>query len=80
MCCGDVESNPGPCSNKTNNLTVHHWNLNGLVAHNYVKVSLISSYLHTNKVDVLFLSETFLDSSVEKADPEIQINGYTRSL
>ena len=33
ICCGDVESNPGP--KKQHQISFCHWNLNGLAAHNF---------------------------------------------
>ena len=74
--CGDVESNPGPINTNKRDLSIYHWNLNGLAAHNYVKVSLVSTYLSMNSIDIMFLSETFLDSSFDTDDPELSIDGY----
>ena len=39
ICCGDVESNPGP--KKQHQISFCHWNLNGLAADNFSKVSLL---------------------------------------
>ena len=36
-CNGDVKSNPGP--KKQHQISFCHWNLNGLAAHNFNKVS-----------------------------------------
>ena len=41
ICCGDVESNPGP--KKQHQISLCHWNLNGLATHNFNKVSLLSN-------------------------------------
>ena len=38
ICCGDVELNLGP--KKQHQISFCHWNLNGLAAHNFNKVSL----------------------------------------
>ena len=38
--CGDIEKNPGP---KYSSLTFCHWNLNGLTAHDSIKISLLQS-------------------------------------
>ena len=35
ICCGDVESNPGP--KKQHQIFLCHWNLNGLAVHNVSK-------------------------------------------
>ena len=54
---GDVETNPGP--ERTTNFSVSHWNLNGITAHNYTKVSLLSMYLSLYNIDVLFYLKLF---------------------
>ena len=35
---GDIELNPGPRKEKKNSLSVCHWNLNSLSAHNYLNL------------------------------------------
>ena len=42
MQCGDIEVNPGP---KYSSLTFCHWNLNGLTAHDNIKISLLQAYV-----------------------------------
>ena len=37
---GDVEQNPGP-EKKKSHLTFFHWDINGLMAKNFIKVSLL---------------------------------------
>ena len=64
---GDVELNPGP--KKSSSLTFFHWNLNGIAAHDFAKISLIQSHALFYNIDILFLSETFLDSSIETNYP-----------
>ena len=44
LTCGDIESNPGPGNNSAQNLTICHWNLNGITSHNFLKVSLIEAF------------------------------------
>ena len=44
---GDIETNPGPKPNPCHNFSICHWNLNNLTAHNYLKVSLLPTYIHT---------------------------------
>ena len=68
---GDVEMNPGP--KKSSALTFFHWNLNGIAAHDFAEISLIQSYVLSYNIDIIFLSETFLDLLVEASDP---ISGY----
>ena len=50
---GDVEINLGPkCTSKTS-LSVCHWNLNSISAHNYVKLYLLRAYLVFHKFDII---------------------------
>ena len=56
---GDVELNPGP--KKSSSLTFFPWNLNGIAAHDFAKISLIQCYALSCNTDIIFLSETFLD-------------------
>ena len=72
--CGDVETNPGP---KYSSLKFCHWNLNGITAHDSIKVSLLQAYITQHNYDIICLSETFLDSSIQSDDEKIKIDGYT---
>ena len=56
---GDVETNPGP--KKSSVIKFCHWNLNGLAAHDFLKVSLIEAFITTHNFDIICLLETFLD-------------------
>ena len=74
LCSGDIEINPGP---KTKNqISFCHWNLNGLAAHNFTKVSLLQALSVRRDYDIICLSETFLHSSVSNDDGKINIKGY----
>ena len=55
---GDVEVNPGPKRTPKVSLSICHWNLNSISAHNYVKLSLLRAYLVFHKFDIICLSET----------------------
>ena len=46
------------------------------MAHNFIKVSLLQTLAVTNEYDIICLTETFLDSSVENDDDRISIPGY----
>ena len=65
FCCGDIEANPGP---EYSSLTFCHWNLNGLTVHNSIKISLHQAYITQHNYDIIYLSETFLNSSIETND------------
>ena len=72
----DIETNPGPLSKNLKSLTVIHWNLNSVLVDDFVKLSQISAYLSVHKLDILCLSETFLDFSILDDDPRLAIDGY----
>ena len=72
---GDVELNPGP--KKSTSLSFFHWNLNGIAAHAKIaKISLILSHALFYNINIIFLSETFLDSSIETNNLKLNIPGY----
>ena len=71
---GDIEPNPGPKKLKTNYLSVCHWNLNRLSAHNFTKLTQLKAYNSIYKYDFICLSERYLDSSTP--DNLIEIEGY----
>ena len=72
--CSDVESNPGP--KKQHRISFCHWNLNGLAAHNSNEVSLLQAISVSKKYDLICLSETFLDPSIDSSDERATIEGY----
>ena len=72
---GDIEVNPGP--KRSSNIKFCHWNLNGLAAHDFIKVPLIEAFITTSNIDIVCLSETFLDSTIPGDDVNIQINAYS---
>ena len=71
----DIESNPGPRNSSA--LKFCHWNLNGLAAHEFTKLSLLEGYINVNDIDIICLSETFLDSSIPIDDNRLSIPGYS---
>ena len=71
---GNIELNPGP--KKSSSLSFFHWNLNETAAHDFAKISFIQSYGLSYNTDIIFLSETFLDLSIEASDPNINISGH----
>ena len=71
----NVETNPGP-NKKYKPFTCCHWNVNGLTAHNKVKLSSVAAYNTIHKYDFICISETYLDSSVPTHDRDTLINGY----
>ena len=74
QCHGDIELNPGPKKLRNKSLSVCHWNLNSLTAHNYSKLTQLKAYTSMYKHDFICLSETYLDSSTP--DSLLEIDGY----
>ena len=65
---GDVEENPGPRRYSAQYLIICHLNINSIAAHNFIKVALSKAYLSVHEMDIICLSETYLDSSVPVDD------------
>ena len=72
---GDIETNPGP--KRSSNIKFCHWNLNGLAAHDFIKVPLVEAFITSNNFDLVCLSETFLYSAIPNNDINIKINEYS---
>ena len=56
---GDIETNPGP--RRSYFIKFCHWNLNGPATHDFVKNPLIEAFITIHNLDIIYLSETFLD-------------------
>ena len=74
ICSGDIETSPGP--KKNTKISFCHWNLNGVAAHNFLKVFLLQAMATTHEYHIIYLSEMFLDSSFNSLDDRINIQGY----
>ena len=72
----DTEVNPGPKLDSSQNFTICHWNLNSIALHNFSKINLLKAYLTIHKIDIVCLSETYLDSSFLANDKNLVIQGY----
>ena len=57
-------------------LKICHWNLNSLSSHMYEKVSLLSAFISVHKLDIICLSETYLNSETSPDDDNLEIPGY----
>ena len=73
---GDIETNPGPQKDKKKNFSCCHWNVNRLIAHNLAKFCQFEAYNSVYMYDFICISETFFDSSIQKGDKNIQLDGY----
>ena len=72
---GDIETNSGPRESAP--IKSCHWDLNGLAAHDFIKVPLIEAFISTHNFDILCFSETFLDSTIDLNDENTNIDGYS---
>ena len=57
-------------------LSIGHWNLNSISAHNFIKLSLLRTYISINKTDILWLYETYLYSSISSDNSNLELPGY----
>ena len=69
---GDIKENPGAKANFCDCLSICHWNLNS----NIIKLSLLRAYISIKKIDLICLSETYLDSSIPSDDDNLELPGY----
>ena len=74
---GEIEQNPGPKPSSCKTFSICHWNLSSLTIHSYMKTSLLRTYLSLNRLDVLCLFRTFLDSSALSENRNLEIPGRT---
>ena len=56
---GGIEINPGP--ERSSNIKFCRWILNGLTAHDFIKVPLVEAFITSNNFDLVCLSETSVD-------------------
>ena len=58
-------------------MSICHWNLNSIPAHNFIKLSFLGAYISINKFDIIYLSETYLDTIISSNDDILEVPGYT---
>ena len=73
---GDMELNPGPKQKQDQSLSICHWNLNSIPAHSFQKLEMLQGYIASNKVGILCLSETFLNSDISCDDNNLKLLGF----
>ena len=59
---GHVELNLGPKCNYSNAFSMCHRHINSISAHKYPKVFPLKAYIAVQKVDIISISESYLDS------------------
>ena len=57
-------------------LSICHWNLNSIAAHNFAKLVLLKAFNSIHKFDIICLSETYIDSSILHNISNLEIPGY----
>ena len=58
ICSVDIETKQGP--KKNIKMSFYDWNLHGVAAHKFSKVSLLQAMATTHDYDIICLSEMFL--------------------
>lgn len=53
-----------------------NWNLNSVSAHDFSNASLLKGMATYKQYDIICLSETFPDSSIERTDNRLNIQWY----
>ena len=66
---GDVETNPGP-----DTLGFCSWNLNSIIAHDFLRISLLEAYNSVFSYDLIGIVETHIDSTVD--EDKLALGGY----
>ena len=56
------------------------WTLSSLAEHDFVEISLIEAIVSTHNCNILCLSETFLDRTIDLSGKNINANGYFISI
>ena len=74
--CEFIQLNPGPNQNQDQCLSTCHWHINSIPVHNSQKLDLSQGYISSNKVDILCLSDTFLNSVILCDDDNSQLPGF----
>ena len=72
----DIEENPGRTPNSSECLSICNWNLNSISAHNFIKLSLLRAYISINKIDIIYLSESYFDSSISSENDNLELPEY----
>ena len=77
ICC-DLELNPVPKNTDSSyNFSLCHWNLNSLPAHDFSKLPLIEGYRTHYNLDMICLSEAYIDSSYVDDDARLNLKDFT---
>lgn len=58
------------------NLSMCHWNLNNITAHNFSKLTLLEAYSMKYNFGITCLSEKHLDSYIQHDDEILYLSGW----
>ena len=72
----DAEVNPGPNHKPNKAFPVCLWSVNRIFAHNFAKLHLLKAYVTVHKFYIIYLSETYHDSSTKFDDYNLEISDY----
>ena len=76
MLSSDFNINLDPKRVSVNNISIRHWNLNSISAHNCNKLIPLKANIAIHKFDIICLSETYLDSTITSDDNNLETSGY----
>ena len=72
----DIELGSGPEEKQDQSLSICHWNLNSIPTYNFQKLELLEDYTSRKKIDILRLSETFVNSDFSCDENNFQLSGF----
>ena len=73
---GNIKTNPGPISSSGPCFSICYWNINSIIAHNYVKLSLPTDGNPAHSFVIICLSETYLNSEIPRNETHMELPGY----
>ena len=68
--------NSGPKRDINQCFSVCHWNLNSFASLNFAKIQSLIAYNCIHKFDIIYLSESYVNSEILSSDSNLQIPGY----
>ena len=72
----DIETKPSPAPDYLNSFSFCNWNLNTIVAQNFINMSIFQTYHSIHKSDIICLSETYLGNSYHSDQDQLALPGY----
>ena len=77
ICAGDIWTKPCPKKKRfCYNLSLCHWNLYKIAAHDFSILTLSKIYNMNHNFDIICLSKTNLDSLIQHDDERLHLNEY----